>query len=352
MPERVENRPRIVHLLPADGIGGVEAAARSLDPERHPGLAVYLMAGSVVSQNRLFFEVSPRHSVRSPLIYFRAVCALLSAAPEVLVCSLWRSTLTGLLLKLVRPRTRLVVMIHSTRVAHFVDRVVSAVGCRVAEQVWSDSRATQDYVLQRYGRASRVISFMIPVLAAKSATNRKGIDVAFWGRHVPVKDIPRAVRIFGEYQQRIPEAKFYVYGAEGESTPEIRAAIAGIANPAAVVLKGEKPPGEYPEPIASCAFFLMSSTREGMAISVVEAMQIGLIPVVTGVGEIPNYCADGVNSIIIGDDLAAADAMARIAISTSEREKMSAAAVERWAQGVSYSSDFRAACDELLGRRT
>ena len=89
-----------------------------------------------------------------------------------------------------------------------------------------------------------------------------------------------------------------------------------------------------------------------MAISVVEAMQIGLIPVVTGVGEISNYCIDGVNSILIDEDLAAVDAMCEVAVSASKREKMSAAAIGEWVQGVAYSSDFRAACDDLLGQRT
>jgi glycosyltransferase involved in cell wall biosynthesis len=39
-----------------------------------------------------------------------------------------------------------------------------------------------------------------------------------------------------------------------------------------------------------------------MAMSVVEAMQLGLVPVVTPVGEIPRYCLNGLNSIIVSDD--------------------------------------------------
>ncbi len=34
-----------------------------------------------------------------------------------------------------------------------------------------------------------------------------------------------------------------------------------------------------------------------MAISVIEAMQAGLVPIVTPVGEITGYCSDGVNSV-------------------------------------------------------
>lgn len=34
-----------------------------------------------------------------------------------------------------------------------------------------------------------------------------------------------------------------------------------------------------------------------MAIAVTEAMQLGLVPIVTDVGEIAHYCKDGKNSI-------------------------------------------------------
>ena len=46
------------------------------------------------------------------------------------------------------------------------------------------------------------------------------------------------------------------------------------------------------------SFFIQLSSYEGMAMSVVESMQLGLVPIVTNVGEIENYCTDGFNSII------------------------------------------------------
>jgi glycosyltransferase involved in cell wall biosynthesis len=50
------------------------------------------------------------------------------------------------------------------------------------------------------------------------------------------------------------------------------------------------------------SFYLQTSLQEGMAMSVVEAMQLGLVPVVTPVGQIATYCRDGENSILVGDD--------------------------------------------------
>ena len=47
-----------------------------------------------------------------------------------------------------------------------------------------------------------------------------------------------------------------------------------------------------------CSFFIQLSSYEGMAMSVVESMQLGLVPIITEVGEIENYCQDLKNGII------------------------------------------------------
>ena len=47
-----------------------------------------------------------------------------------------------------------------------------------------------------------------------------------------------------------------------------------------------------------CSFFIQLSSYEGMAMSVVESLQLGLVPIITEVGEIENYCQDLKNGII------------------------------------------------------
>ena len=48
--------------------------------------------------------------------------------------------------------------------------------------------------------------------------------------------------------------------------------------------------------------------------SVVEAMQIGLVPIVTPVGEIARYCVDGKNAVWVQEDATAVDAVMRLII--------------------------------------
>ena len=51
------------------------------------------------------------------------------------------------------------------------------------------------------------------------------------------------------------------------------------------------------------SFFIQSSLSEGMGMSVLESMQLGLVPIVTNVGNIKNYCKDNFNSLIIDESI-------------------------------------------------
>src|SRR5690606_10061657 len=313
---------RVVHLVPRDGLGGVEAAVRSLRPEEHEDLTVFYMAGpSMKTPGRLFQPLSPTRTLNSPLVYWTALRGVLRARPEVLVCFLWRATLVGVLAKLLHPRLKLVVMIHATTIAHALDWLMTAMGCRVAAEVWCDSEASSVIAQRRFNREARVVSFRVGAAVQGGQTRpRRSLDFVYWGRHVHSKDVPRAVRLFNRVLVEHPEARFFVYGREGPATGDIRRAMKEAAKPHAIRLMGAKPPGEYPDPIPSCTFFLMTSRKEGMAIAVVEAMQLGLIPVVTPVGEIANYCKAGTNAILVDDDDQAVVEVIRVGASDKDRK--------------------------------
>lgn len=341
---------RVVHLVPMDGLGGVEAAVRSLRPEEHEELAVFYMARSAIRNDpdTLFRTLSPTRSLNSPVVFWVALREVLRAHPEVLICSLWRATIVGLAAKILRPKLRLVVMIHATTIAHLPDRVVTTLGASVATEIWCDSEASKQVAQKRFGRTARSISFLVNTILPPQNGPRRALDFVFWGRHVHFKNVPRAVRLFNRILMLRPEARLFIYGQEGPATEDVRKAVAESSRPDAIRLMGAKPPGEYPDPIPSCTFFLMTSRQEGMAIAVVEAMQLGLIPVVTAVGEIANYCAHGENAVVITNDDQAALEVIRIASDPELQVAMRAAALQCWRDTVDYSTDFKNAYRSLL----
>lgn len=62
---------------------------------------------------------------------------------------------------------------------------------------------------------------------------------------------------------------------------------------AVVTFLGPKSQGEIASFASQVSFYLQTSVFEGIAVSVVEAMQIGLVPVVKPVGQIMRYCREG-----------------------------------------------------------
>ncbi|EAA7092216.1 glycosyl hydrolase family 1, partial [Salmonella enterica subsp. enterica] len=65
-----------------------------------------------------------------------------------------------------------------------------------------------------------------------------------------------------------------------------------------VKYKGVLKYNEVDDVLKKYDIYLQLSLYEGMAMSVVTALQAGLIALVSAVGEIPNYIEDGVNGVL------------------------------------------------------
>lgn len=85
-----------------------------------------------------------------------------------------------------------------------------------------------------------------------------------------------------------------------------------------------------------------------MAMSVIEAMVLGLVPVVTPVGEIPRYCHNGINAVLVDQSVDAAREVLELLNAPDRYKEVSQAARATWAGQRLYAEDFTAACDHLL----
>jgi glycosyltransferase involved in cell wall biosynthesis len=96
------------------------------------------------------------------------------------------------------------------------------------------------------------------------------------------------------------------------------------------------------------SFYLQTSAVEGMALSVVEAMQLGLVPVVTGVGEIGRYCTDGQNCVLVDDDECAVKRICELLASRTPYQTLAMNARCYWVKQPLYRDSVLAACRELV----
>ena len=97
-----------------------------------------------------------------------------------------------------------------------------------------------------------------------------------------------------------------------------------------------------------CSFFLQLSFFEGFAMSVVEAMQLGLVPVVTNVGEISRYCIDNFNSVIYKSDIETFEDISKLLDNEEHYLNMRKNAIENWFNHKTYKQDIISSCESFL----
>tara|TARA_A100001037_G_C14873989_1_gene510851 strand:- start:337 stop:762 length:426 start_codon:yes stop_codon:yes gene_type:complete len=98
----------------------------------------------------------------------------------------------------------------------------------------------------------------------------------------------------------------------------------------------------------NASFYLQTSKLEGMAMSVVEAMQLGLVPLVTPVGEIKNYCIDKVNAILIDDEDSAVKSILNLLDNKNAFEKIRQNTISCWNDSEIYSESIERASLSIL----
>lgn len=333
---------RVIHLLPYDGIGGAEAAARSTVGDDHPDIDFevrFIFPNVRTARQRL--------GTFDPLRMLATLRALHAHPPDILIASLWRACIVGWLFKMLRPRAKLVVLLHNSVDAHAADFVATRLALRVADAAWTDSAAS---VRMRFRRPPRPPVTLIPFLTghlAPCAGSPPRPAFVFWGRLAAQKDIPRALQVFQRILTVKPDARFTVIGPDSGELAGMQALCERLEIAHAVRFPGPMDFDQIQASAAQASFYLQTSAYEGMAMSVVEAMQLGLVPVVTAVGEIASYCRDDDNAVLVTDTDAAAARVLGLLANHARYEELRNAAIETWRGHPTYRDAVLAQCRRL-----
>lgn len=280
----------VIHLVPEDRVGGVENAARTMREVITDDIdfgVKYIMSSSA----KTFFRITYDMILTS--------VELIKVKPDLIILSLWKSCVVGLLVKLCRPKQNIVVLLHSSKNAHFLDELFTRFAVYFSKEVWGDSRKTiEKRFKDGYKCPIRVISFVKSRLQPSTEINLSP-DFVFWGRLSKVKGLDRAIDLFSDIHKKYPKSNFYIVGPDDGEKKALRAHVTDKGLESCVHFLGGMSIDKITELAHTCSFYLQTSVYEGMAMSVVEAMQLGLVPIVAPVGEISNYCVDGENAIYV-----------------------------------------------------
>jgi glycosyltransferase involved in cell wall biosynthesis len=335
---------RILHLVPADGIGGVETAARSM-----------IGACGESCQFSLLFIEQDRTSARGRtgvasllgdnVSAFRRATAF---DPDVVIGSLWRSVPLALLLRATRRDMKLAFFVHNDVAMHRLDALLSRIAIRAADVVWGDSAATLAARRVPADRA-RVISFVTDRLVAPDRHDSAPRFVS-WGRLSHQKGIDRSITLIADLAGRGLDVRYDIYGPDGGEGDNLAALARDLGIDGRIRFRGPVPRSALPEIAARNRFFLQLSRSEGMCMAAVEAMQLGLVPVATAVGEMARYVRSGVTGILVDPDRieAAAAAVERLIHDEAAWQRHSDAAARHWQASSLYAQDVCRAARALV----
>jgi len=337
--------PAILHVVPSDGIGGVEVAFRSMlaRADLPCTFRVLLIAGKTLAADPARVVESPYPSVNSPLAQLRALRIILRSPPDVLICSLWRSIPVALAVRMMRPRVRLAFFLHAEQPVHWVDALLSRLAMMAADEIWCDCATTlQGRVPARLTRRARTIS-MVTGRLQPALAKAPGVAARFtvWARLTPQKGIDRALRFIAALVARGVDARFDIWGPDGGQRSALEALSDQLGISRQVRFLGPAAPDALAEIARQACFFLQLSRFEGMALGVVEAMQFGLVPIVTPVGETAHYVVDNSNGLVVDAEAPETGlaAILRLLGDQNEFERLRTGAIRAWQSAPLYADD-------------
>jgi glycosyltransferase involved in cell wall biosynthesis len=355
----------VLHLVPYDTLAGVETAVRSV-PAEWEGSAgpVRLRRAYLVTHSPVAILPGDWHgpavSVDHPAAHWRVLQFARQARADLVIASLWRCCPTLIALKMLQPRLQTVLFLHSAVDVHLPDRLLNRAAMRIADEVWADSSTTLEARVPAGLRShARVLSFQterpsagVPLWRMPEIQKCVPPRFVFWGRLQYEKNLERAIDVFAAIHRRLPQARFDIIGPDRGALAGLRDRVVAYRLEEAISFVGPLPHGALMERAHQYRFYLQTSRFEGMAMSVIEAMALGLVPVVTPVGEIPRYCHDGESGIHVSTPEETAQKVVALANAPLRWQHMAAQASDRWANARLFRDDYCDACDRLLKRQT
>lgn len=299
-------RKKVLYILHDIEIGGVEVALLSAIPELNRQFELKIMVLGKVNA-RMIAHLTPEEKslfctfgyplALYPAAIFKMISFILSFSPDLIICSLWRASLLGIIAKKIRPRIKFVSFLHNTAFFHRFDRMLSIAAIQRADVIFTDSNATADFVREKFAPRTRVdvISFFTnrsPAEKTAPSLDPGNVKFMFLGRINAVKNLPMAIDAIEYLRSNGREVTLDIYGRDDGMLPTVLQYINSKKLEDVVRFCGEVNAMQKQQAFGEHHFLIQLSANEGMAMSVAEAMQNGLVCFVTPVGEIPNYAGD------------------------------------------------------------
>ena len=334
---------KIIHIIPSNTIGGVEMAAETTK--------------NIKSKNFIFEIIYlSRKKYRFGKTFFSffelliTTKKILKKDPDFVIVSLWKSCISAYLLSIFKPKVKIILFLHLTKSANIVDYIISKIISRKAFQIWSDSERTNlirsNELKIDDKKPRKIISFIRYKINSNEIYSFEP-NFIFWGRIHKQKRLDKAIILFNIINKEIKDSKFLIIGPDSGDLSNLKKLVKNLKITKNVFFQKEKNLKEIIKISKNYSFFFQLSDYEGMGMSVIESMQLGLVPVITEVGEIASYCKHNSNSIVFKDFKKTSKEVINLIKQREIYEKIRLSAIQTWERSLTYKDDFKNNLDIL-----
>lgn len=341
---------RVLHLVKGLGPGGAERLLVSMAEVADPAAVRYQVAYLLPYKQHLVPELGSL-GVRTHLLAadrglldVRWPGRLRDLARDVDVVHVHSPAVAAVARLALAPRKRHPVLVsteHNVWSSHGrATRVANALTLPLDRQRWAVSQEVVASMWPRWRDATEVLVHGIPVdrlraRAGERSTARSGhgwadddVVVVIVANLRANKDYPTLFRAASLAVAREPRLRFASVG-QGPLEAELRAELARAGLGDRFTMLGYH--ADPPAVLAGADVFTLSSVHEGLPISLLEAMALGLPAVVTRVGGNAEVVTDGVDGLLVEPRQpdALADAFVELARDPGRRDRLSQAAAAR-----------------------
>lgn len=304
-------KTKVIHVISSMQLGGVEKGI-NLSIKELSDVFNYKVL-TLTNNNTFYNENDSNHFLfsKKKFVVFSLLSSLLQLKkeqPDFIVSSLWKSVAFSIIYKkFVNKKVKLIAFIHSEKYFHLFDKIFTNLILKYADVIAFDSNNTLK-VLKAKNRLTQNL-FIIPYIFnnQKQVSNEVSnlpIKFLFAGRLDGIKNLSAVLDFLSVFKQTQNEFIFHIYG-EGKSSYlyHLKQRINLLNLSENISFKGSFGANETSKIYSQYHFYIQFSKNEGMAMSIVDAMIHGIIPIATPVGEIKNYITHLQNGILIEHNL-------------------------------------------------
>ena len=302
---------KIIHIVPTFELGGVQTGILYSLKDLRKKYDYKVLVISIIDND--WIKTQP-DDIKNQIIWsgsnniikgwLNAYRILKREKPALIISSLWKSIIISVTYKIFNSKTKLIGFYHTSRYVHQLNNLFLKIITKFQDAAFADSEAVKKFIEEKYSiRNAEVIPFNFVFKTKKKEMKifkTDFIKLAYFGRLNEQKGVFRAIQFCKMLKSENISFCFDLYG-EGE-TEKIELFIKKYQLENVVFIHQLLPIDEVMNTMNNYDFLLQLSNHEGMALSVVEAMSAGLVPIVTPVGEISSYSRDGYNAIWLNPD--------------------------------------------------